>query len=118
VIKKDQVFMQLHTKDFSFVGEKPISGLYSLFASLHIRPNLIQSGAVSIQLCLDNREEKIEKLAHSAGDIFDVEMGKGFMLLTIRHYQKGLLEGMTSGREIRLLQQTPDTVQVLMKESV
>jgi aspartate kinase len=117
VIKKDQVFMQLHTKDFSFVGEKPISGLYSLFASLHVRPNLIQSGAVSIQLCMDNREEKIEKLAHSAGDIFDVEMGKGFMLLTIRHYQKGLLEGMTSGREIRLLQQTPDTVQVLMKET-
>lgn len=118
VIKKDQVFMQLHTKDFSFVGEKPISGLYGLFASLHVRPNLIQSGAVSIQLCMDNRDEKIEKLAHAAGGIFDVEMEKGFMLLTIRHYQKGLLEGMTGGREIRLLQQTPDTVQVLMKETV
>lgn len=117
VIKKDQVFMQLHTKDFSFVGEKPISELYGLFANLHIRPNLIQSGAVSIQLCIDNRDEKIEKLAHSAGDIFDVEMEKGFMLLTIRHYQKGLLEGMTGGREIRLLQQMPDTVQVLMKDS-
>ena len=115
VVKKDQVFMQLHTKDFSFVGEKPMAGLYGQFATLHIRPNLIQSGAVSIQLCMDNREEKIEKLAHSAGDIFDVEMEKGFMLLTIRHYQKGLLEGMTAGREIRLLQQTPDTVQVLMK---
>jgi aspartate kinase len=118
VVKKDQVFVQLHTKDFSFVGEKPMSGLYSLFANLHIRPNLIQTGAVSIQVCLDNRADKIEKLAHAAGDIFDVEIEKGFMLLTIRHFQKALLEGMTQGREIRLLQQTAETVQVLMKESV
>lgn len=118
VIKKDQVFVQLHTKDFSFVGEKPMSGLYSLFANLHIRPNLIQTGAVSIQICLDNRVDKIEKLAHAAGEVFDVEIEKGFMMLTIRHFQKGLLEGMTQGREIRLLQQTSETVQVLMKESV
>ncbi|HLO79863.1 MAG TPA: aspartate kinase [Chitinophagaceae bacterium] len=118
VIKKDQVFVQLHTKDFSFVGEKPMSGLYALFANLHIRPNLIQTGAVSIQVCLDDRADKIERLAHAAGDIFDVEIEKGFMLLTIRHFQKALLEGMTQGREIRLLQQTAETVQVLMKESV
>jgi aspartate kinase len=118
VVKKDQVFVQLHTKDFSFVGEKPISGLYSLFANLHIRPNLIQTGAVSIQLCLDNRVDKIEKLAHAAGDVFDVEMEKGFMLLTIRHFQKGLMEGLTQGREIKLLQQTSETAQVLMKESI
>ncbi|HSF46106.1 MAG TPA: aspartate kinase, partial [Chitinophagaceae bacterium] len=73
VIKKDQAFVQLHTKDFSFVGEKPMSSLYATLANLHVRPNLIQTGAVSIQLCLDNRAEKIEKLALAAGDEFDVE---------------------------------------------
>ncbi len=118
VIKKDQVFLQMHTKDYSFVGEKPMSGLYDLLASLHMSPNLIQSGAVSIRLCLDNREDKIEKLAHAAGDVFNVEIEKGYMLLTIRHYQKALLDGMTSGREVRLLQQTPETVQLLMKDSI
>jgi len=115
VIKKDQVFMQLHTRDFSFVGEKPISGLYELFADLHVRPNLIQSGAVSIQLCLDDRPEKLEKLAHAAAAVFEVEMEKGFVLLTIRHYEKNLLDGLTAGRQTKLIQQTTDTVQVLMK---
>jgi aspartate kinase len=116
VIKKDQAFVQLHTKDFSFVGEKPMSSLYATLANLHIRPNLIQTGAVSIQLCLDNRADKIEKLALAAGEMFDVEVEKGFMLLTIRHFQKGLIEGMTQGHEIRLLQQTSETVMALVKE--
>jgi aspartate kinase len=115
VVKKDQVFLQLHTKDFSFVGEKPISRLYELFAELHIRPNLIQSGAVSVQLCLDDRSDKLEKLAHTAGELFEVDIEKGFVLLTIRHYEKALLDGMTAGKQTKLLQQTPDTVQVVMK---
>lgn len=117
VIKKDQAFVQLHTKDFSFVGEKPMSSLYATLANLHVRPNLIQTGAVSIQLCLDNRAEKIEKLALTAGEMFDVEVEKGFVLLTIRHFQKGLIDGMTSGKEIRLLQQTSETVMALVKEA-
>jgi aspartate kinase len=116
VIKKDQAFVQLHTKDFSFVGEKPMSSLYATLANLHVRPNLIQTGAVSIQLCLDNRAEKIEKLALTAGEMFDVEVEKGFVLLTIRHFQKGLIDGMIQRREIRLLQQTSETVMALVKE--
>jgi aspartate kinase len=114
VVKKDQTFVQLHTKDFSFVGEKPMSALYALFAQLHIRPNLMQSGAVSIQLCLDDRADKLDKFAHASAEIFDVEVEKGFTLLTIRHHQPGLLDGMTTGKKIRLLQQTPDTVQALL----
>ncbi|MEI9935275.1 MAG: hypothetical protein WDM71_10600 [Ferruginibacter sp.] len=40
VLKEKQVLMQLHSKDFSFVGEKPVSRLYELFAEINIRPNL------------------------------------------------------------------------------
>lgn len=115
VIKSDQVYLRFHTRDFSFVGEKPMGDLYQLFASLHVRPTLIQTGAVSVQLCMDNKADKLEKLAIAAGSGFEVEMEKGYTLLTIRHYQKGLLEGMVSGRELKLLQQTPDTIQALIK---
>lgn len=114
VVKKDQVFIQLHTKDFSFVGEKPITALYEMFATLHIKPNLMQSGAVSVLLCMDNREDKIEKLALNSAEIFDVEVQKGFTLLTIRHPLPGMLEGMTEGKKIRLMQQTPETTQVVL----
>ncbi|TAH01093.1 MAG: aspartate kinase [Sphingobacteriales bacterium] len=117
VVKSDQVFIELHTKDFSFIGDEPMSNLYALFGQWHIKPNLIQSGAVSVQLCMDNKPEKLEKFAAAAAAAFDVDLEKGFTLLSIRHYKKELLEGMTAGKKIRLLQQTPEIVQVLLNSN-
>jgi aspartate kinase len=114
VVKSDQVFIELHTKDFSFIGDEPMSNLYALFGQWHIKPNLIQSGAVSVQLCMDNKPEKLEKFAAAAAASFDVDLEKGFTLLTIRHYKKELVEGMTAGKTIRLMQQTPETIQLVI----
>ncbi len=114
VIKKDQVLVQLHSKDFSFVGEKPVAALYHLFADIRIKPNLMQTGAVTIHVCLDDRPDKIEKLALAASDIFDVQVEKGLTLLTIRHYSDTVLQKMTEGKKIELKQQSPETVQVVM----
>ncbi len=115
VLKQNQALIHLHSKDFSFVGEKPISQLYQILAEIKIKPNLVQSGAVTIQLCLDDRAEKIDKLALSAGSIFDVELERGLTLLTIRHYTPELLAKMTREKQVVLQQQSDDTVQVLMK---
>ena len=61
VLKQDQVLVHLHSKDFSFVGETGTAWLYDLFGQVRIKPNLIQSGAVSLQVCLDDRPARIEK---------------------------------------------------------
>lgn len=114
VVKRDQALVHLHSKDFSFVGEKPVADLYNLFNDIRIKPNLIQTGAVTIQVCFDDRTDKIEKLALAASDFFDVQVEKGLTLLTIRHYNNETLEKMTAGRQIELRQQSPETVQVLM----
>jgi aspartate kinase len=115
VIKEKQVLMHLHSQDFSFVEEKPMNELYKMLGRLNIKPNLIQTGAVSLQLCLDDRSEKIEHLAASASAIFDVQVEKDLSLLTIRHYNNELLMQMTSDKKIILKQQTPETVQVLYR---
>jgi aspartate kinase len=115
IIKEKQVLMHLHTQDFSFVGEQPMSELYKMLGELNIKPNLIQTGAISLQLCLDDRSEKIEQLAASASSIFDVQVERDLSLLTIRHYNNELLTKMTSDKRIILKQQTPYTVQVLYR---
>ncbi len=114
VVKQNQVLLQLHTKDFSFIGEEPMSELYRILAKLKIKPNLIQTHAVSLQLCLDDRADKIEKLALAASHTFDVQVEKGLTLLSIRHYNKEIVEKMTAGKTIELKQQSAETVQVLM----
>jgi aspartate kinase len=115
VLKQNQALVHLHSKDFSFVGERPLARLYEIFAQLKIKPNLMQNGAISAELCVDDRSEKIEKLALAASEIFDVQIEKDLTLLTVRHYNDTVLEPLTRGRTIILKQQTPETVQVLMK---
>lgn len=115
VLKEKQVLVHLHTQDFSFIGEQPMSRLYEIFAEIKLKPNLIQTGAVSLVVCLDDRTDKIEKLALAAAELFEVIVEKGLTLLTIRHYKEALLQELTTGKIIVLRQQSEDTVQVLMK---
>jgi aspartate kinase len=115
VLKQGQVLLHLHSKDFSFVGETGAEPLYHLFGQIRIKPNLIQSGAVSLQVCLDDRVDKIEKLALAAAEFFDVQIERGLTLLTIRHYNEEVLQRLTAGRQEVLRQQTRETVQILLR---
>jgi aspartate kinase len=115
VIKNSQVLMHLHSRDFSFVGEKLIGRLYHLFEEYKIEPRLIQTGAVSIHICMDDREDKIQALALAASEFFEVQIEKNLELLTIRHYSDQVLATLTTGKQVVLRQQSPETVQVLMR---
>jgi aspartate kinase len=114
VLKQNQALIHLRSRDFSFVGEEGTAQLYKILSLHHIQANLLQCGAVILQVCADHIPEKIEKLAIEASKIFDVEIENGLTLLTIRHYQKELLENLIKGRKIVLQQWSPETVQTLM----
>ncbi len=114
VLKENQVLMQLISRDFSFIGEKPVSRLYELFAAIKIKPNLTQNAAISMLCCFDDQEEKISRLAEQASEIFDVQILKGLTLLTIRHYTPEIIIEYTEGKNILLEQKTKETLQVLM----
>ncbi len=115
VLKEKQAMLEMSSRDFSFVGEQHVGHLYHLFEKLHIKPNLTQNGAISFVCVLDDRAEKIEKLALEASSFLDVQATKELSLLTIRHYNKEILEKLTNGKTFLLRQQTPETIQVLMK---
>jgi aspartate kinase len=115
VIKDHQVMMHLKTKDFSFIGEAPMSQLYQIFSSLKIKPNLIQTGAISLQLCLDDHDEKISQLANECSTLFDVQVEKQLSILTIRHYNDEIIGKLIPKKEIILQQKTQDTIQCIFR---
>jgi aspartate kinase len=115
VLKEKQVMMEMSAKDFSFVGEQHVGRLYQLFEKLHIKPNLTQNGAISFVCVLDDKPEKLEKLALAASEFLDVQVVKGLSLLTIRHYTREIFERLTEKKIILLRQQTTDTIQLLMQ---
>lgn len=115
VIKEKQVLVELISKDFSFVGEQHVATLYHLLGKLKIKPNLTQNTAISFICVLDDRSERIEKLAFEVAEIFDVVILKELTLLTIRHYSKDIVEKLAGNKDILLRQQTKDTIQLLTK---
>jgi aspartate kinase len=115
VLKEKQVMLKVTSTDFSFVGDHQVRELYQIFESLHIKPNLTQIGAISFVCVLDDRKDKIEKLALEASAFLDVQVTKGLSLLTIRHYTEDVFEKLTAGKIILLRQQTPETIQLLLK---
>jgi aspartate kinase len=115
VIKNNQVLLEFKTQDFSFVGDEPIIELYRLFKQLHIQPNLIQTAAISVFVCMDDKPEKIEQLASAASLQFDVQIQKGLSILTIRHYNETVLATLSDTKDKVLQQQSIETVQVLFK---
>jgi aspartate kinase len=116
VLKENQVMIEMISKDFSFVGEHHVARLYETLGRLKIKPNLTQNAAISFTCVMDDKKEKNEKLAFGVSDIFDVQMTKDLMLITIRHYNDDIMKKLTANKNILLRQQTTDTVQLLCSE--
>lgn len=114
VVKQDQALIHLRSKNYSFVGEEGAARLFDILSRLHVQANLLQTGAVILQICTDHIPEKIDRLVKETSLIFDVEVEKGLTLLTIRHFQKDLLDKMLTGRKVVLQQWSLQTVQTLM----
>lgn len=115
VYKNSQVLVELRSKDFSFVGEGLTAEVYKIFQSIKFKPNLIQSAAISLLCVVDDYSDKVQEFASKAAGVFDVSVSKDLTLLTIRHYNDQIISELVAANQIVLRQQTPETIQVLMK---
>ena len=116
VRKANQVLLQLNSIDFSFVEEKLVPQLHQWMQEFRLSPNLFQHSAIRIYVCLDQKDDKLEKLALAASATAEVSVQKGLTMLTIRHYNEALIAELTAGFDIVLQQKTPETIQLLLKE--
>ncbi|MBW7952173.1 MAG: aspartate kinase, partial [Chitinophagaceae bacterium] len=67
----------------------------------------------NVQICLDNRIDKIEQLTSAATELFNIKVEENLQLLTIRHYTKDIIEKLLNEKNIILQQQTQQTIQAL-----
>lgn len=114
--KENQVLISFKSIDFSFVEGKPATALNEILNDLKIKTNLSQHTAISYLVCIDDQQEKIEALALTASSLFDVSVEKNLELITIRHYDKEIVDKLTLNRQIVLEQKTEQTVQFLMRK--
>ena len=90
-----------------------MSRLYKIFRELKIKPNLIQTGAISLQVAVDDRPDKIELFAQQASEWFDVQVQKGLSLFTIRHHNQDAKARYLKDKQTVLYQEDQLHLQVL-----
>lgn len=115
VLKKDQILLQVTTRDFSFITEENLSRIYRVFSEQKVKINLIQNAAISFVACIDHKEDKVKELVKMLEQDYKVLRNEGVSLLTVRHYTPEILFDLTKSKYILLEQKTRHTVQVVVK---
>ena len=116
ILKRDQTLLSFSAKDFSFIAEDHLAKVFSVFASHRLRINMMQNAAISFSICIDTKREKLENILNELGGDFHIARNENLTLLTIRHYNTGIIDRLTQSKDILLRQASRQTIQVLMRE--
>ncbi len=116
ILKKDQVFLTIRSRDFSFVLEEKFATIFSLLERYRIKANLIHNSAVNLGLCVDNSWHIDEAVAEFRDEGFDVMKIEDMELLTIRGYTDELLRRYCYTPKVYVRQATQSTVRIVRKK--
>lgn len=115
-IQEDQTLVHISTKDYSFVAEHHMSLLFQELDKLRLKVNMMQNTAISFALCITDKENRSEEFCKGIEKTFKTSREKNLELITVRHYQKPLLESLKKGKIILLEQRIRETVQFVVKD--
>jgi len=115
--KEAQCLIALATRDYSFIEEQNLSKIFKSLAHLGIRVNLMSSSAIRFSICVDDDPVRLEELQNVLKEDFKIETDKNLELLTIRHYQDGIVKKLTKGKQVLIENTNQETVQFVLKSN-
>ena len=115
VRKYGQMLLSLIPKDLSFVMGDNLSGLFHLLAQTGMKVNLVQTGAVSINICIDHEEHRVDEVIEELKKEYTVLYNAGVEMLTVRHSTPEAAALVTGTREVLLSQKTRNTVRLVVR---
>ena len=115
IFKFNQVLVSIFPKDFSFIAEQNLSRIFSEFARNGVKINLMQNSAISFSVCFDRDKTKTAALLRDLEKNFNVKYNFDLELITIRHYEKAMVESLLAGKEVMMEQKNRTTLQLVVK---
>jgi aspartate kinase len=116
ISKPAQALASISPKDFSFVAEDGLHNIFGLLSHMGIRINMMQNSAISFSICIDDHPEKLKRLITALSGDFSVKYNTGLELITIRYYNKKIIDKIVGKRPIFLEQRSRLTVQLVVEE--
>ncbi|MDP4821550.1 MAG: aspartate kinase, partial [Saprospiraceae bacterium] len=75
----------------------------------------MQNTGLSFVVCFNDIDEKVDQFVEAISADFQVYVDRGVELITVRHYQKDLLEELVSGKVVLMEERIKDTAQMVVK---
>lgn len=116
IFKFNQVLLSILPRDFSFINEKNMSEIFSLFSRNNIKVRLMQNSAVSFSVSFDYEPAKLSVLIEDLQKRFAVRYNDSVDLVTIRHYNNDSANEFTTGRKVLLEQKSRSTWQLIISK--
>jgi len=116
ILKKNQALISLSSLDFSFMMEDNIGEVFKMLHTYKMKVVLIQNSAISFSVCVDNKYNNLKSLLAELRQKFKVIWNEGVTLYTIRHSTPIEIKALLKGKEMILMQESRETVQLVIKE--
>ncbi len=118
IFKFNQVLVSIFPKDFSFIAEHNLSRIFSDFAKNGVKINLMQNSAISFSVCFDRDRINTPALLRDLEKNFTVKYNFDLKLITVRHYEKAMIDSLIGGGEVLLEQKSRTTLQMVVKDVI
>ena len=114
ILKREQHLIRLSSKDFSFITEDKLSGIFNKLYDYQIKVNLMQNSAISLSLCLEDKYDNLEKFVADMNEEYKVQEENNVLLYTIRHFDTDSDKVVSKEKEL-LRQTVRETLQIVVK---
>lgn len=108
--KSNQVLLNLHSRDLSFVLEEKFAKVFTTFDSHRIRINLVHNSAVNLYIAVDASWHIDDAISELRAEGFDVEKNEDVEMVTIRYYNDELYHRYAFDERIIIKQTTPHSL--------
>lgn len=115
IFKVNQTLISVSPRDFSFIGEDNLRGIFDHFAKHSVKINTMQNSAIQFSVSVDHNALRIPSLIEALQKDYAVRYNENLELLTIRHYDQKTIDLLTGGKTVLLEQKSRNTVRILMK---
>lgn len=112
--ERNQVFLKISNKDFSFLVESHIAELFTIFSQYHIFVNLLQNSGGYFYVSITHAPDRERELMRDLRAKFNIEEHHNVDLLTIRHPTSEAIASITEGKRVFFERTIPFTYQVVL----
>ena len=111
----NQALLYISSKDFSFIAEQHLSQLFQLIAQYRLQVHMMQNTAISFAVSVSDIDDRVDKFAEAISNDFHVEIQRDLELITIRHYNKSILNSLKEGKMMLLEERIRNTIKMVVK---